>query len=181
MGPDTEIQAFEVILKELKKILEKMDKPDPTVILSGDFNFPFVNWKRLPMFGDYEWDYKSYTNATKDQTAQFENLMKVCDSYFMLHGIEESTRKETTTGKENTLDLLFTNEIEMMGDVDVNETPVSDHKMVEIDTGYSMNSWHIMNEQSDGPGEPHRHLDFHSKMVNWDVIKEEMRTVQWKE
>ena len=38
--PDTEIQVFEVILKELKKILEKMDKPDPTIILTGDFNFP---------------------------------------------------------------------------------------------------------------------------------------------
>ena len=138
--PDTEIQVFEVILKELKKILEKMDKPDPTVILSGDFNFPFVNWKRLPIFGDCEWEYKSYTNATKDQKAQFENLMKVCDSYSMLQTIEEATRKETTTGKENTLDLLFTNEIEMMGDVDANDTPVSDHKRVEIDTGYSMNN-----------------------------------------
>ena len=37
--PDTEIQVFEVILKELKKILEKMDKPDPTMIPPGDFNF----------------------------------------------------------------------------------------------------------------------------------------------
>ena len=51
-SPNTEIQVFEVILKELKKILEKMDKPDPTIILSGDFNFLFVNWKRLPIFGD---------------------------------------------------------------------------------------------------------------------------------
>merc|ERR1712228_1022626 len=157
--PDTEIQVFEVILKELKKILEKMDKPDPTVILSGDFNFPFVNWKRLPIIDDCEWEYKSYTNATKDQRAQFENLMKVCDSYFMLQTIEESTRKETTTGKENMLDLLFTNEIEIMGDVDANDTPVSDHKRVRIDTGYSMSSWHIR-EQSDAPGEAPKAIEF---------------------
>merc|ERR1711915_374299 len=52
--PDTELQVFEVILKELKKILKKMDKPDPTIILLGDFNFPFVNWKRPPILGDCE-------------------------------------------------------------------------------------------------------------------------------
>ena len=154
-----------------------MDKPDPTVILSGDFNFPFVNWKRPPIFGDCELEYRSQTNATKDQKAQFEILMKVCDSYFMLQAIEESTRKETTTGKENTLDIIVTNEIEMMVDVDADDTPVSDHKRVEIDTGYSMNTWHIMNEQSDSPGESLRQLNFHSKKVNWEVILEEMRAV----
>ena len=69
---------------------------------------------------------KSYTNATTDQKDQFQSLMKICDSYFMLQTIEEATRKESTTGKENTLDLLFTNEIEMIGDVDANDTPVSD-------------------------------------------------------
>ena len=79
------------------------------------------------------------------------------------------------------LELPFTNEIEMMGDVDANDTPVSDHKRVEIDTGYSMSSWHIMREQSDGPGEPLRQLNFHSKKVNWEVIIEEMRAVQWNE
>ena len=147
--PDTKLHVFEVILKELKKILEKLDKPDPTIILTGDFNFPFVKWKRLPAFGDCEWEYKSYTNATTDQKDQFQSLMKICDSYFMLQTIEEATRKESTTGKENTLDLLFTNEIEMIGDVDANDTPVSDHKYVEIDTGYRMNSWHSISEKSD--------------------------------
>ena len=75
--PDTKIQVFEEILKELKKIIEKLDKPDPTIILTGDFNFSFVKWKRLPVFGDCEWEYKSYTNATTDQKNQFENLMKM--------------------------------------------------------------------------------------------------------
>ena len=52
------------------------------------------------------------------------------------------------------LDLLFTNEIEMIGGVDANDTPVSDHKRVEIDTRYCMNNCHIINEQSDGPSDP---------------------------
>ena len=99
----------------------------------------------------------------------------------MLHTIEDVTRKEITTGKENTLDLLFTNEREMIGDVDANDTPVSDHKRVEIDTGNSMSSQHILREQSDGPGEPLRQLNFHSKKVNWEVIIEELKKVQWSE
>ena len=44
-------------------------------------------------------------NATKDEKDQFEKLLSICNNQFMLQIIEEPTREE------NTLDLIFTNEM----------------------------------------------------------------------
>ena len=43
-----------------------MKTPEPTIILSGDFNFPFVKWKRLQN-GGCTWEYKTKSNATGDK------------------------------------------------------------------------------------------------------------------
>ena len=42
--PATEMAESYPILVELKSVLERMEIPNPTVVLSGDFNFPSVEW-----------------------------------------------------------------------------------------------------------------------------------------
>ena len=44
--PDTESGEFEKIMNKTKKLLLEMEINEPTVIITGDFNFPFVAWKR---------------------------------------------------------------------------------------------------------------------------------------
>jgi len=48
----------------------------------------------------------------------------------MLQVIEEPTREE------NTLDLLFTNEVSIITEVEVNKSAISDHNRMEINTNY---------------------------------------------
>ena len=43
--PKTEKQDFDIILDELEKILKSVEKSKQTIIISGNFNFPFVNGK----------------------------------------------------------------------------------------------------------------------------------------
>ena len=43
--PDTKSHEFNPILSEIQNILQNLEKPEPTIILSGDLNFPFVKWK----------------------------------------------------------------------------------------------------------------------------------------
>ena len=38
--PNAKMQDFNVILNEITEIFQKIEKPDPTIIISGDFNFP---------------------------------------------------------------------------------------------------------------------------------------------
>ena len=73
--PKTKLQEFEIILNKIQEIFSNLDKPDPTIILSGDFNFPFVKWKRMTN-NSCSWEYISNTNATIDEKQQFEKLME---------------------------------------------------------------------------------------------------------
>ena len=62
----TKLKVFNIILKEIKNIFKNMKNPEPTIILSGDFNFPFITWKRMPS-GGCTWKFKKRTNATQDE------------------------------------------------------------------------------------------------------------------
>ena len=44
--PTTNEETFNKIIKEIMEIYNKFDKPDPTIIISVDFNYPFVDWKK---------------------------------------------------------------------------------------------------------------------------------------
>ena len=118
---------FNHILNKLQRIFGTLEKPHPTIILSGDFNFPFVKWKRMPD-SSCTWEYKFHTNTTMDEKGQFEKLLSICNNQFMLQTIEEPTRIE------NTLDLMFTNEISLITMIEVNNSNHSDHNKVEVST-----------------------------------------------
>ena len=64
--PKTESKDFEIILTKIQDIFSSFKQPDPTIILSGDFNFPFVEWERLED-NSCRWVYKSNTNASTDE------------------------------------------------------------------------------------------------------------------
>ena len=82
--------------------------------------------------GACTWRYEKITNISNDVRMQFIKLMKICDEQCMLQIIEEETR-----GK-NTLDLIYTNEISLVSDIDVNESAISDHHRIEISTNYKI-------------------------------------------
>ena len=128
---DTKSHEFNPILSEIQSILQNLEKPEPTIILRGDLNFPFVKWKRL-QDNSCSWEYKPHTNATADEKQQFEKLYEICSNYFMLQMIEEPTRKE------NTLDLMFTNEVNLVTMVEVTKSSYSDHDIIEMSTNYSL-------------------------------------------
>ena len=90
-----------------------MEVMEPTVIISGDFNFPFVTWKRS-IGGACNWKMKKDTNRKKDDKKQFNTLMEIIDNYNLMQIIEEPTREK------NSLDLGF-------AQIDVTRTIMSDH------------------------------------------------------
>merc|ERR1712030_161155 len=76
-------RVFDKILDEIEKIFRNTPKPEPTIILSGDFNFPFVKWNRMPS-GACTWRCKTEgkeakTDVSNDMRVQFVKLVKVCD------------------------------------------------------------------------------------------------------
>merc|ERR1711972_822411 len=126
MGPPkTKKQVFDKILNELEKILKNVKNSKQTIIISGDFNFPFVSWKRMESGGCIG-NSKSVSNATTDEKLQFNRFNDLCEEHCMTQIIEEATRNE------NTLDLVYTNDIRMVANIDVNTSAISDPNEIEI-------------------------------------------------
>ena len=172
--PKTKLQEFEHILNKIKDIFNKFDKPDPTIILSGDMNFPFVKWKRMPN-NSCIWEYKSNTNATVDEKQQFEKLMDICNSKCLLQIIEEPTREE------NTLDLFYTNETSLTTMIEINKTKLSDHNLIEISTNYKINQQLEIDEVLEDANSILRSLNFHAKSIKWKEVNDCISAINWEE
>ena len=113
--PDTHSTEFASVMDKIKKLLTTMTSPEPSVIISGDFNFPFVEWRR----GDLnacKWRMKIYSNAKEDEKKQFHKLIDIMDSFHLVQTIQEPTRKE------NTLDLVFTNNTSLFKQIEETKT-----------------------------------------------------------
>merc|ERR1712002_845858 len=177
--PDTIKIVFDKILDEIEKICRNTPKPEPTLILSGDFNFPFVKWNRMPS-GACTWKYKTEKKETKpnisnDTRMQFVRLMEICDENCMLQVVEEETRGR------NTLDLIYTNEVSLVTDIDVNESDISDHHRIEISTNYKIKEEKIQQNKSEKK-DTMTSLNFHAKenKINWDMIKKGVKDIEWR-
>ena len=172
--PGTKSQEFNPILSEIQKIFQKLEKPDPTIILSGDLNFPFVKWKRLSD-NSCSYEYKTHTNATTDDKQQFEKLLEICNNQCMLQIIEEPTREE------NTLDLVFTNETGMVTMIEVNKSKNSDHDIVEISTNYITKEKDNNKEIDNTEDNILKSINFRAKTVNWKNIIGMIEETSWNQ
>ena len=97
------------------------------------------------------------------------------DNFGLVQAIEEPTR-----GK-NTLDLIYTNEISMIIQVEVMKSNLSDHDRVEITT----NIKYRKNEESNGNKNKKemgmKKLNYISESIEWKVISKELEEIQWNE
>merc|ERR1712240_530563 len=98
--------------------------------------------------------------------------MGISTSHFMLQTIEESTRIE------NTLDLMFTNEISLITMVEVNNSNHSDHNKIEISTNYTTTKLERNNERNEETN-VFKTLNFYAKSVNWNNIIRCIEDTNW--
>ena len=171
--PDTHSAEFTKVMDKIKKLLEEMVSPEPSVIITGDFNFPFIEWKRGEL-NACKWKTKTYKNAKEDDKKQFYKLMDVMDSFHLVQMIQEPTRGE------NTLDLVFTNNPGLFAQVEVTGTCLSDHDIIEITTSIPYNNNLIENKgEAQASENDLRTLNFHHENVSWERINEIIERMPW--
>ena len=174
--PDTKIAVFTPIMNKIEKLLSEMEmeRPEPVVIITGDFNFPFIDWRRNDI-GACSWKIKSDTYGTQDEKMQFYKMMEVMDKYHLVQTIQEPTRKK------NTLDLVFTNDISVFTQIEVTRTIMSDHDLIEITTNIEEKENHLNNKENMEAMEENdlRQLNFHNEKVPWSLIKQILKELDW--
>ena len=171
--PDTTLNAFTRIIKELENILECIKPPEPNIIITGDFNFPFIKWIRKPCNG-CRWEYIPGASASRDEKSQFIKLILLLDKFNLIQSIEEPTRGN------NTLDLVFTNNIDIFIDIGVTKSLLSDHSIIEISTSYKDNQ-KVEYERTKHQGETDlQHLNYRNENISWSTINEKIKEISWK-
>ena len=173
--PDTNIINFSKILDKLKEILSEVKVPEPTVLLTGDFNFSFIKWIREEN-GGCRWEEKYKSGATRDGRKQFEKLNEVMDRNSLVQIIEEPTREK------NTLDLVYTNEVSMITQVEISKSEMSDHDLIELTTNIKngKNQTRKMEKKENMSVPNFWQLNFHDENVNWEIINELVRRIPWE-
>ena len=96
------------------------------------------------------------------------------NKYNIIQAIEEPTRGN------NTLDLVFTNNIDMFIDIGVTDSLLSDHSIIEISTSYKVNQkveYEITkpNDETDL-----QHLNYRNENISWSNINDKIKETPWK-
>ena len=171
--PHTKMLDFKPLMNKVEEVLNGLEKPDPTIIWSGDFNFPFVQWKEC-LSGGCTWDFNTSINASADEREQFRCLMNLCCNFNLIQIIDKPTRGN------NILDLVFTNELDVFSSTEISQSALSDHYFIDLTTTFKTN---IINETTNNfnGNEGLRKLNFFSNKIKWEAINTELNSINWKE
>ena len=170
--PHTKINDFNPLIAKIREILSSLERPDPTIVWTGDFNFPFVEWKESDSGGSI-WDFNTNINARADEREQFRNVINLASNFNLIQLISEPTRGT------NTLDFIFTNETDLFSICEISHSALSDHFLIEMSTSIKTNKRNKKdnNKEKDGL----RKLNFYSDKINWEEIIKELSNIDWQD
>ena len=156
--PDTALIDFLHVLMKIKEVLEINSGLQHTIILTGDFNMPNINWATGCING-----------GTIDLQNQAEALMNFAHEFYMEQCVHKPTRGV------NILDLFFTNNEEMLLNIEVHPpTILSDHQFIVVSTSYD--------NQNLSPGpiaeEGIESLNFTDNQTNWAEIDSSIESIE---
>ena len=120
--PDTERHenAFEEALVKLEEILAKNENNN--IIITGDLNFPTIEWAVD--------DEMNVLITSQTLPKQAKALFDLLDEYCLMQCISKPTRGQ------NILDLVFTNNQQLISDIQINDVSktISDHKIIKCES-----------------------------------------------
>ena len=116
-GPHLENSFSRIIIENINSILLNSEAPMPDVILAGDFNFPNAKWCE---------GIGLRPQGHSPESRMLCQLINTCDTHNLLQQINFGTRN-TPTGGSNTLDLIFTNNHQLITNTTHYKSSISDH------------------------------------------------------
>ena len=114
---------FDKFLESIKFIEDYvMNKGDSWyTIVSGDFNLPCLDWDTMHI-----------SDCLPNDCQSAEKLVEFYEIHGMTQYVTAPTRIDPATGTANTLDLFLTNHPDLICDVTVSSTLLSDHEIIEV-------------------------------------------------
>ena len=152
--------SFKKCIEAIDAYIKKHSNSSDVVIM-GDFNLPNITW-----------DTRSIKNSRSTQEKNCANyLLNLTDDHLLVQQVHEPTRKDKTI-----LDLVFTNNDEIIHNVAVDKTNMSDHDIVTITC---INSFPRYDDDT-----PTENLNSFDKLnffkADWKKINQDLDEIVWR-
>ena len=161
-------QSFKnIVIDNVRKVMHQYKTPTPDIILAGDFNFPKASWEAG--IGRINPDCISNKKS-------LQSLLDIATEYNLLQKIAEGTRV-TRSGGQNILELLFTNNNDLISNIYVQPSMITDHKYIICETSHS-----IQTKKTKTVENTETNLSsFNYETSDWKNIKDDFKKIKWSE
>ena len=161
-SPDSTSNNFAEVLNALKETTNDLPQC-PSILLTGDFNFPGIRWS-----------HGEASNRQSELSTQglFVNFI---NELFLTQLVDRPTRQR------NILDLILTNNEELITEVDIlaDDEYLSDHRMIVAKT--TLPSVETPSPNPPRNPESFRGLNFFHKDINWNNLNQEINDINWED
>lgn len=160
--PNTPDDSFSKVINFLQShINTQSENKHKNILVLGDFNLPHLTWS----------DISQTQNVSSNNSECTKTLTAFMDKNFLSQYIENPTRQN------NILDLVLSNDVNLVKQVEVKDTELSDHRIITIKSSFGL-------KQNSTPKivfEPHtfRNLNFYK--TDFAKLNKHLKSVEWND
>ena len=156
--PKADETSFKLCLQKIDEFIRKHDGAD--IQMTGDLNFPFINWQT-----------KEIRKGLRSDTATAQNFLSFMDTHMMNQLVSEFTRDD-----KSILDLVLTNNQQAVHSIIVEKATFTDHDIVWTNLLYTKLS-KVANPPNALPDSPLDNVNLNR--ADWDAIRNELSQINW--
>ena len=161
-APNTPLTSFKNCLNSVETFIEK--NKDSDVMLMGDLNFRFVDWTTETI--------NKYGIPVEEQN-QASLLITFTQKHLLTQMVDKNTRKD-----KSLIDLIFTTDVDMIFNINVETTQMSDHDTVRC--SFLHKSLQSDQESKSKNFQKKHALDnLNLARADWTAINKDLEDIKW--
>ena len=166
--PDTEDESFRTMIKYIQNYIDAESKSKhKTVLIFGDFNLPCIRWPNTTVSTDHY--------SSKNMLDCAETLLEFINTNFLSQYVDQPTRKSSS--QNYLLDLVLTNDINMVKHIKTEDTKLSDHKMITMKSTFGLKH----TAPTKPTFTPHTFRNLNLYKANFAEINKNLQAINWDE
>ena len=156
-------------ITRLRKCLNELPNPTPTIIIGGDFNFPHAIWPSGT----------AGPGAPKEESDMITYMSEFAENFHLVQCIP----MQATHKAGNMLDLMYTNSTDIIHSINSSAVPTiySDHFIIEFTTTMGTSTTRNTVQPNVKPDNIFDCLNFFSNDTKWEELEEHLKDHNWKE
>ncbi len=147
------------VIRIIETEVRKLGNPEPTIVINGDFNLRTIQWNEQIIYGE-----------TLGDRTQANALFSMMENFMLKQMIHLPTRGRSI------LDIFLTNNEDIISNTRVEDTEISDHRLVVLETTLRVG------RSAKKPAtsvDNYRSLNFFHDGIDWEKINREIRNTDW--